>query len=231
MTDAGEERGHAVVVVLRPALERMVVALGALHANAEEELGGRFRQILRIACDAVKISRRVGERASPGNQQIADDLVEWDISFDLLAQPILVDVRPLLLDSLAAATQHVGPFQRPEVRIFRAFQQAVDQSGALVAIGAVQEFPGFRNRRNDAAQVEVYPAGELLVAAQLRWRNAEHPQLFEGKMIDVIVLRGVDPPEAFLRLQIGEPNRHHLLEIAAQNCDLAALAEFNKAVG
>jgi len=32
-----------VVIVLRPALERMVVALGALHADAEEELGGGFR--------------------------------------------------------------------------------------------------------------------------------------------------------------------------------------------
>src|SRR5947209_6606921 len=99
---AGEKGGQTVVIVLRPALERMVVALGALHANAEEELGGRFRQILRIARDAVKISRWVGKGASPGNQQIADDVIERGISFDLLAQPVLVDVCPLLLDRLAA---------------------------------------------------------------------------------------------------------------------------------
>src|SRR5208282_4836291 len=37
----GEEGGHAVVVVLGPALERVIVTLGALHPNAEEQLGGR----------------------------------------------------------------------------------------------------------------------------------------------------------------------------------------------
>ena len=43
--DAGERGGDAVVVVLRPALERMVVALGALDANAEEQLGRRFGRV------------------------------------------------------------------------------------------------------------------------------------------------------------------------------------------
>src|SRR2546423_1317124 len=37
--DAREEGGRAVIVVLGPALEGMVVALAALHADAEEELG------------------------------------------------------------------------------------------------------------------------------------------------------------------------------------------------
>ena len=40
--DLREEGGEAVVVVLGPALERMVVALGALDADAEEELGRRL---------------------------------------------------------------------------------------------------------------------------------------------------------------------------------------------
>ena len=39
---AREERRQAVVVVLRPALERVVVALGALQADAEEHLGRRL---------------------------------------------------------------------------------------------------------------------------------------------------------------------------------------------
>ena len=37
-----EERGQAVIVVLRPALERMIVALATLQADAEEDLGGGF---------------------------------------------------------------------------------------------------------------------------------------------------------------------------------------------
>src|SRR5437588_274005 len=41
----GEERGQAVIVVLRPALERVVVALGALHADPEEQLRRRLAQV------------------------------------------------------------------------------------------------------------------------------------------------------------------------------------------
>ena len=37
--DLREERREAVIVVLRPALERVIVALGALDPDAQEELG------------------------------------------------------------------------------------------------------------------------------------------------------------------------------------------------
>ena len=40
----GEPRRQPVVVVLGPSLERVVVALGALHSYAEEELGGGFAE-------------------------------------------------------------------------------------------------------------------------------------------------------------------------------------------
>ena len=40
--DLGEERREAVVVLLAPLLERMVVAAGALNPQAQEELGRVF---------------------------------------------------------------------------------------------------------------------------------------------------------------------------------------------
>src|SRR5690606_18274485 len=39
---AGENAGPAIVIVLRPAIERVVMALGALQPNAEEELSRSF---------------------------------------------------------------------------------------------------------------------------------------------------------------------------------------------
>ena len=59
---AGEPRGHAVVIVLRPALERVVVALGALHADAEEELGRRFRKRGRLLGNPIVSSREDSRR-------------------------------------------------------------------------------------------------------------------------------------------------------------------------
>jgi hypothetical protein len=38
--ELGEERGETVVIIHRPAIERMIVALGALDAHAEKGLGG-----------------------------------------------------------------------------------------------------------------------------------------------------------------------------------------------
>ena len=52
VVDAGEDVGPAVVVVLRPAVEGVVVALGALEAGAEEDLGDGL-----AAGDGVRLAR------------------------------------------------------------------------------------------------------------------------------------------------------------------------------
>ncbi len=46
--DLGEEGGEAVVIVHRPAIERMIMALRALNAHAHEDLGGVFRQLQSV---------------------------------------------------------------------------------------------------------------------------------------------------------------------------------------
>ena len=53
--DLGEERGQLVVLVLRPALERMIVALVAVEAHGQEQL----RRVLH---------RGVRRRAAPCNR-------------------------------------------------------------------------------------------------------------------------------------------------------------------
>ena len=58
--DLGEERGEAVVVVLGPAVERVVVALGALDAHAHEDLGDVLGQ-------RQGLGGRSGRSWSPGS--------------------------------------------------------------------------------------------------------------------------------------------------------------------
>ena len=69
--DLGEERGEAVVVVHRPAVERMVVALGALRADAEEDLGDVLGRLQRVALDLKIVRGRILERAAGGRKQLA----------------------------------------------------------------------------------------------------------------------------------------------------------------
>ena len=85
--DLAEEGGEAVVVVHRPAVEGMVVALGALHPHAHEDLGHVLGRLQRVGLDLVEIRRRRGERAAAGGQQLPHDLVQRHVAGDLLGQP------------------------------------------------------------------------------------------------------------------------------------------------
>src|SRR5438105_2879155 len=85
--DAGERRADAVVVVLRPALERMVVTLRALDADAEEQLGGRLGGVLRVAAGPPVVGGRIAECAAAGGEQLAGKLVERFVATDRFVNP------------------------------------------------------------------------------------------------------------------------------------------------
>ena len=64
-----EECADAVVIVLRPALEGMVVALGALNADAQEQLRGHLGTVVRVGRRPIVAGRWIAERAAVGRQQ------------------------------------------------------------------------------------------------------------------------------------------------------------------
>ena len=54
-----EERGKAVVVVHRPAIERVIVALRALSLDPHEDLGHVLGRLERVAFNLIEIRRRI----------------------------------------------------------------------------------------------------------------------------------------------------------------------------
>src|SRR6266849_1205044 len=74
--DASEEGRQAVIVLLRPLVERMVVTLGALQTDAEKHFAKGFGSALRIAQSAIKVGRRVVIGASFGGDQLAGKFIE-----------------------------------------------------------------------------------------------------------------------------------------------------------
>ena len=52
-----EEGGESVVVALAVFLEGVMMALGTFEPNAQEELGGRFGQVVGVAVDAEVVGR------------------------------------------------------------------------------------------------------------------------------------------------------------------------------
>ena len=60
----GKPCREAVVIVLRPTLERMVVAFRTLHSHAHKQLCGTLGERHRIFCDTVVVRGRVVERVA-----------------------------------------------------------------------------------------------------------------------------------------------------------------------
>ena len=74
-THRREERRQLKVLILRPALEWMVVALGADHAHAEEQLRGRLHGKFRVIVDAEEVGGRGLVGAANRREQFADEFV------------------------------------------------------------------------------------------------------------------------------------------------------------
>ena len=145
-SDLGEERGEAVVIVHRPAVEGMVVALGALDAHAHEDLGGVFGELEHVLLDLEVVGGRVGEGAAFRGEHLADELVERHVAGDAFAQPLVVVESGFVGDLLRAVVegadlQELGPFHHPHFGEFFAFEQFIDEGGAFVRAG-VGEKPG-----------------------------------------------------------------------------------------
>src|SRR5207248_350857 len=80
----GEARRHAVIIVLRPALKRVVVALGALHADAEAHLR---RDLDRSRQDGTEVE------VSPANELLVSTGVRRRDAQQLqLGEGVLIDV-------------------------------------------------------------------------------------------------------------------------------------------
>ena len=95
---AVEERRHAVVVVLRPALERMVVALGTLQASAKEHLRDRLDAVVGVGRRAIEVGRRVLERAALCDEQLAGELVVGHVAREGPLEPAVILVHAVAAD-------------------------------------------------------------------------------------------------------------------------------------
>ena len=84
------------------------------------------------------------------------------------------------------------------------FEQRVDQPRPLVGTTVLEERDEFFGRGDQADQVEVNPAAEHGVVAQLRRGDAQQFQLGEDVPVDEIVRGRIDPDQPGHRLAEDE---------------------------
>ena len=97
VVEAREQVSPIVIIVLRPTVERMVVALGALQSRAEEHLRGRLGACGWIAAGAIVVGRRRAVGAAAGGNQLANKLIERFVLSDAVADPVVKILHALLV--------------------------------------------------------------------------------------------------------------------------------------
>src|SRR5262249_22431624 len=129
--DATEERGQAVVVVLAPDLERMMVALGALHADAEEYLRRRLGEVLWRLVHEIERHRAARVQVALRQDQLAHHAIGRAVLAQRLLEPGVEAVDTLLAEHAAMGPQQIAPLDRPVIHVLGPIKQAVDQLGTL----------------------------------------------------------------------------------------------------
>ena len=94
-----------VVIILRPFVERMIVALGAAQLRAEEDLRNRLGAGDRLANGPIKIRRRIVIGAAARGDEFARELVERLVLRHALANPTMKRLDAFAVEQSFFSTQ------------------------------------------------------------------------------------------------------------------------------
>ena len=128
------EGRHLVELLLRPFVEGMVVALGALHARAEEDARGVRQVVERHAAVAHVVADRAGvEAGTLAGDEFAGHLVPRFVFAQRMAEVVHIILRRgAASDALRLRTKHIGPVVEEILHVAFASEQRVDELRALV---------------------------------------------------------------------------------------------------
>ena len=217
--DLREVGGRLVILILCPALERVVVALVAVEACGQKKVRCVLHDRVRFTQNLVVRGGRVVLVRAAGGDHFVGELVVWRVAGDLVANPFAELRRALGAEELAVHLQQVGPLVCPVVDVVFVADQFVDQ---LVALGPAVALVGgeladLLRAGRQAGQVEVYPAQELLVRGQAGRERLGALELGGDKFIGFVVGRNVLPLEAGAVAHHGHNGRGVRALVAGQH--------------
>ena len=84
----GQEGSRLVILILRPAFERVIMALIATEPHSQEQLRRVFHRVLGRAADLEIGSGWVFPIGSGGGENLADKFVVWRVGTNLSMDPL-----------------------------------------------------------------------------------------------------------------------------------------------
>lgn len=186
----------------------MVVAFGALDANAGEELGEVGGEVLGRDADimhehGVEIGGAAVDVAAGAGDLIGNEFIERTVLCHLIVDPFVVDVGGFDIGGggcVAAAfnAEHFGPEVRPKVGETVAFQEAINEGGALVFECVRDELLVVLGGGQSAAEIQEDAAEEGFVIANFGGEEAKLLQAVVDDFVDVVVRDGIRPLVVFV---------------------------------
>src|SRR4051812_34783292 len=85
----GEDAHPIVIVILGPAIERMIVTLGALNTSAQKKLSRGFTPFGGGAGGAIKVRGRILIGAAAGSNDLPSELIDRFMFENALADPAM----------------------------------------------------------------------------------------------------------------------------------------------
>ena len=186
--DLREERFHAKVISLAPAIERMMVALRALDARAEQHLRDRRGLLAGLLDRFEDVAGRLISQQSFGRQQFASEAVEWLVGREAVTHPAVVGVCSGMSQRRAFDSQQVRPFQRPIVGVLRPLEQLVDQSCSAFGLFVIEKFADFLRLGQCADDVEEGSAEEVFVGAEFARLDIELGKFVFNERVDEVAV-------------------------------------------
>ncbi len=220
--DPREHSRPIVVILLRPAVERVVVALRAPKPHSQKHASRRLGPHVRVAMRPIEVGRWHVVRASPRRQQFAYHLVQRASLGKVLPQPAVKHLDAALVEHLFLVAQQVGPQQCPAIGELRPRQQLVDQPGSLVVSSVRHECASFVGSRQHSQDIEKRAADEGGIVRRRRGIHVQRAQLVVNVAVDVIVGCGILPREVGAVLDKRQAYRRLLVEVPHDDRRLTA---------
>ena len=131
--NTGKIRRHFVVLILGPALERVIVALVAIESGCQKEMSGVLHDGIGLAQDFVVRGRRVFLVRSLGRENLARERVIRGIGFNLVSDPIAEQRSTFGPEKLAIDLQQVGPLVGPVIHKLTVAHEVINQGFPFLA--------------------------------------------------------------------------------------------------
>ena len=162
----------------------MMMALGALKTETQEELGGVLQLVLQRPHLAVPSHRRILGDVARGGHDFTDELIVGLVAAEALTNPIVEGVGAVRLLGIGALiSEESAPLAGEIVSVILGGQEAFNDRVALARGRVLREGLKLRRSGDAAGEIDGHAAKEGRVVSHLAGRHAHLLELLEDQFI------------------------------------------------